>query len=140
MRLGSPSVPSELHTYPHSPLDIVLPPLPSPPPLLSSPGPWDLTKLTSDFHEAYHRFEDITSFFNDLARTFPHQTELVRVGQSAEGREILAIKIEQVGSVFGLPLLGCDKVLTDLVLNVYSPAGGRYGPVSSYRVRSTRAT
>lgn len=108
MRLSGPwnSVPSELDAFPHSPIDVAVPPISSAPLLAPKDSchrattpptePWDLTKLTSDFHESYHRFEDITVFVNELSRTFPHQVELVRVGQSAEGREILAIKIEQV--------------------------------------------
>lgn len=74
--------------------------IPPPPPLLGSShqsqADWDLTHLTSSFHSQYHRLEDITKFFNELSNAFPHLVELVRVGQSTEGREILAIKIEEV--------------------------------------------
>ena len=59
-------------------------------------SPYGLKNLDSPVHNAYHRIEEIGKYANDLARTFPHEVELVRLGQSTENREILGIRIEKV--------------------------------------------
>lgn len=101
MRLGSSELPHQLSSIPSSRLDIAVPqslyPSPPDPPADQHIPLWNLSHLETAFHEGYNRFENILEFANELSRTFPHLVELIKVGQSSEGREILAIKIEQPG-------------------------------------------
>ncbi|KAF8316152.1 hypothetical protein DL93DRAFT_2111686 [Clavulina sp. PMI_390] len=100
IHFASSQLPSQLSSFPQTSFSVEIPP-PTPSPLRPpSPHrtPWDLEHLDSGFHSSYHRFEDIVEFIDELARTFPRLVELVRVGQTAEGREILGIKIEEPGN------------------------------------------
>lgn len=98
MRLPSRFMPSELSSFQRSSLTFSI--SPRPPPISSHLStPLDLKHLTSVFHNDYHRLDEITEFVNELSRQFPRLVELVKVGQSVEGREILGIKIEQVRSL-----------------------------------------
>lgn len=55
---------------------------------------WELEDLeASTFHGEYHRMPEIIDFTNELARQYPKHIELVRLGQTTEAQEILAIRV-----------------------------------------------
>lgn len=67
------------------------PTLPTSPP---SPGANDTRlPLESDFHNSYHRLEDIYKFMEDLKEGWPELIEILPIGNSSEGREIKGIRI-----------------------------------------------
>ena len=115
MVLSSPFVPAQLASFEHSTARHSIPLIHRHPSLLP-PSKWDLHNLKTDFHSEYHRVEEVFAFSNELAKAFPHTVELVRLGQSSEDRELLAIRVEKasrcpwrsnlpliIPSVFGSP-------------------------------------
>ncbi|KAJ7616054.1 peptidase M14 [Roridomyces roridus] len=92
--LSSDSLPSELLTTPHELTNVSVPTLPT---------AWDWGEETdigslenSTFHSAYHPQNEIDSFMHSLARTYPEQVKIEHLGHSAEGREMLGVKISAV--------------------------------------------
>jgi len=53
----------------------------------------DLKSLNSTFHSDYHSSEEISTFLQELANTFPTTTSLFHIGNSYEGRPIEGVKI-----------------------------------------------
>lgn len=55
---------------------------------------WDLGTLSnSTYHAVYHPLYEVEEFMETLARTHPHLVKIVNLGHSAEGREMLAMRI-----------------------------------------------
>lgn len=92
LRLPTPYVPSLLSSFERQPIELTIPALPRPPYGTSS---WNLGWLSSTFHSEYHRLEGVMEFINELSEEYPRLVEIVRIGQSSEGREIIGIKIEE---------------------------------------------
>lgn len=64
--------------------------------------PWNLTSLqNSTYHSMYHPLYEIDNFMEDLAVTYPELVQLVNIGHSAEGREMLAMRISKPPSAAG---------------------------------------
>jgi hypothetical protein len=55
--------------------------------------PWNLSSLSTPFHETYHPLDDIYSFFDQLVAQFPGLTRRVDMGRTAEGRKIVGISL-----------------------------------------------
>jgi hypothetical protein len=101
MRLASPYLPAQLSGFEHSSLSFEVP---APTPCLGSALnvpkiSWDLTQLSTPFHADYHTVDEVLSFANQLATTFPHDIELVKLGQSFEDRDLLGIRIGKVSPI-----------------------------------------
>ncbi|PPQ67200.1 hypothetical protein CVT24_011271 [Panaeolus cyanescens] len=55
---------------------------------------WDLGSLdNSTFHDFYHPLYEVEAFLHQLADSHPEITRLVKLGHSAEGREMLGLTI-----------------------------------------------
>jgi extracellular matrix protein 14 len=93
LRLSTPYIPSALSGFERRPIVISVP-APSLPRHQSSS--WNLSELASEFHSEYHCLEEIMEFVNELSETYPCLVEVIRIGHSSEGREIIGIKIEVV--------------------------------------------
>ncbi|KAK7062712.1 hypothetical protein VNI00_000200 [Paramarasmius palmivorus] len=62
-------------------------------------GPWNLSSLTnSTFHQSYHPLYEIDQFIHQLASEYPHLVNVVHLGHSAEGREMLALRISSTSN------------------------------------------
>jgi hypothetical protein len=64
---------------------------------LPTTGPWNLTSLTTSYHDKYHPLEEINSFLQQLADEHSDLVELIKLGRSSEGRDILAVNIAKPG-------------------------------------------
>ena len=71
-------------------------PCPHPYPLPAT-GPWNLSSIESSFHDGYHPLSEIYSFSQQLAEEYADLVELVKLGRSGEGRDILALNIAKPG-------------------------------------------
>ncbi|KAJ7480262.1 peptidase M14 [Mycena galericulata] len=94
---NSPSLPESLLATPHAMSDIRVPP---PPQWVdadsadSNPDDWALDTLAnSTFHNAYHPQFEVDAFIHALARLHPAQVDVLRLGHSAEERELLGLRI-----------------------------------------------
>ncbi|KAJ7738017.1 peptidase M14 [Mycena olivaceomarginata] len=88
---SSPPLPTELLSIAHSVNNINIPE--SFEPRLGAEN-WDLSSLTnSTFHAEYHTQAEIDSFIHDMAQLHPTSATVFKLGYSAEGREMLGIKI-----------------------------------------------
>ncbi|KAF8964503.1 hypothetical protein BDZ97DRAFT_1815426 [Flammula alnicola] len=55
---------------------------------------WNVTSLqNTTFHESYHPLYEVQSFLNQLANAYPNITRVVKLGQSAEGRDMTGLTI-----------------------------------------------
>lgn len=86
--------PGELDAFEHTAIEHII----SSQSLEDSPrhpsSSWFLKSLeASTFHTEYHNLSQIMQFGDELAVTFPHQVELVKLGQTSEDRDIMAIRI-----------------------------------------------
>ncbi|KAI0746824.1 hypothetical protein C8Q80DRAFT_1104791 [Daedaleopsis nitida] len=85
-------------------LDLPLPeagsrPLSRPKDFAQSYGNWDITSFTNTtYHAIYHPLYEIENFMEDLAVTHPTLVELVQLGHSGEGREMVGLKISKDSS------------------------------------------
>lgn len=76
---------------------------------------WNITSLdNTTFHESYHPLDEVQSFIKQLADAYPHITQLVHIGQSAEGREMKGLTIStgpynMSSSLLGEGLRGANK-------------------------------
>jgi hypothetical protein len=122
MVLSPALLPPQFASFEHSTTRHSIPPNANPTSLVLSSN-WDLNHLRSDFHTEYHRVEEIFSFANELAKAFPLTIELVRLGQSSEGREILGIRVEKAS----LPPF---RLLLILIRDSASPPKRNSGPGS----------
>ncbi|MCC7290569.1 MAG: hypothetical protein IT449_00745 [Phycisphaerales bacterium] len=64
----------------------------------------------NEFFEAFRTYQEYASFLNSLASRFPSLAQVVRVGGSWEGRDLLAIRITGAGggSKPGVFYIGCQ--------------------------------
>ncbi|KAJ7466640.1 peptidase M14 [Mycena galericulata] len=92
----APSLPEALLATPHAMSDIGVPP----PRRVdadsadSNPDDWALDTLAnSTFHNAYHPQFEVDAFIHALARLHPAQVDVLRLGHSAEERELLGLRI-----------------------------------------------
>jgi Zinc carboxypeptidase len=92
LHLPTSYVPPVLSEFERHSIELTIPARSTPPYGSSS---WNVTQLGSEFHSEYHRLEEIRSFINELSETYPRLVEVVRIGQSSEGREIIGVKIEE---------------------------------------------
>ena len=64
--------------------------------LPSLPTAWNLTSLSnSTFHATYHTLPDIEDFITNLSELHPDLVEVVSIGHTAEGREMVALEISR---------------------------------------------
>ncbi|KAJ7451481.1 hypothetical protein B0H11DRAFT_1742818 [Mycena galericulata] len=103
---NAPSLPESLHATPHERSDIEVPP----PRRVdtdgadSNPDGWALYTLeNSTFHNAYHPQFEVDAFIHALARLHPAHVNVLRLGHSAEERELLGLRI------FAAPQNGFEK-------------------------------
>ncbi|KAF5372907.1 hypothetical protein D9758_001469 [Tetrapyrgos nigripes] len=55
---------------------------------------WNLSSLTNtSYHSAYHPLFEIDSFISEMVQEFPDEVSVVQLGHSAEGREMLGLKL-----------------------------------------------
>ena len=74
-------------------------PLSRPEHLASSYGNWNLTSLSNTtYHAFYHPLSEIENFMEDLATAHPSLVQLVPLGHSGEGREMVGLKISKDAS------------------------------------------
>ncbi|KAI0764918.1 hypothetical protein C8Q74DRAFT_1284717 [Fomes fomentarius] len=98
---ASPSHVDVLFEHADQKLDIPLPeagtiPLSRPEHLAFAYGNWDLSSLANTtYHAVYHPLYEIESFMEDLASSNPSLVQLVNLGHSSEGREMLGMKISK---------------------------------------------
>lgn len=80
------------HTHTHTKTNIPLPETPA----RVSRTDWNLTSLeNSTFHSVYHPLFEIDKFIIDIVASYPDVAQLVLLGHSGEGREILGLKISR---------------------------------------------
>ena len=61
---------------------------------LSTPRNWEAGAFAnSTYHALYHPLDEVVDFMGDLAAAHPTLVELVELGHSGEGREMLAMKL-----------------------------------------------
>lgn len=53
--------------------------------------------MNSTFHEFYHPLSDTEEFMHQLTLQFPNNTEVKRIGLSAEGRDLFALTVSKPG-------------------------------------------
>ncbi|KAI0682248.1 hypothetical protein C8Q76DRAFT_763657 [Earliella scabrosa] len=71
-------------------------PLSRPEHLASSYGNWNLTSLSNTtYHAFYHPLSEIENFMDDLATAHPSLVQLVPLGHSGEGREMVGLRISK---------------------------------------------
>ncbi|KAG8956993.1 putative metallocarboxypeptidase ecm14 [Tulasnella sp. 408] len=57
-------------------------------------GTWNLTSLHNcSFHNSFHDWLDISSFMQQMAEDYPDIVRVVRIGRTAEGRDIVGLDI-----------------------------------------------
>ncbi|KAJ7466645.1 peptidase M14 [Mycena galericulata] len=90
---NAPSLPEPLLATPHEMSDIGVPP-PGWVDAAKDPDDWALDTLAnSTFHNAYHPQFEVDAFIHALARLHPAQVNVLRLGHSAEERELLGLRI-----------------------------------------------
>ncbi|THU92100.1 hypothetical protein K435DRAFT_967814 [Dendrothele bispora CBS 962.96] len=58
---------------------------------------WNLSSLTNtSYHSVYHPLYEIDSFVHEMAKAYPEEASVVHLGHSAEGREMLGLKLARV--------------------------------------------
>ncbi len=98
---ASPSHVDVLFEHADQKLDIPLPeagtiPLSRPEHLAFTYGNWDLSSLANTtYHAVYHPLYEIESFMEDLSSSNPSLVQLVNLGHSSEGREMMGMKISK---------------------------------------------
>ncbi|KAL0567158.1 hypothetical protein V5O48_014833 [Marasmius crinis-equi] len=89
---GFGGLPKVLQEIPHEITSIPVPL--SPLSLSTSPGSWNVSSLANTtYHSSYHPLYEIDLFIRQLAEVFPSTVELVELGHSATGREMMGVKI-----------------------------------------------
>ncbi|KAF7322012.1 Zinc carboxypeptidase [Mycena kentingensis (nom. inval.)] len=84
-------LPRNLLTLPHSLSNVSYSPDP-----VRAATEWDLSSLqNTTFHDVYHSQTDVDAFLRQLADLNPGVVEVVELGHSAEGREMLGLKISK---------------------------------------------
>ncbi|KAF5391134.1 hypothetical protein D9757_003025 [Collybiopsis confluens] len=82
-------LPEKLQNIPHDISEIPLNPhLPA---VSSKPGQWNLSTndpANNTFHASYHSLYEIDLFIKELSTSFPKRARVIKLGHSAEGREI----------------------------------------------------
>lgn len=57
---------------------------------------WNLTSLhNTTFHSAYHPLKEINRFIHDLSALHPHSVKRIKLGHSAQGREMYGLRIRK---------------------------------------------
>ena len=57
---------------------------------------WQVSTFTnSTYHALYHPLYEIEDFMNEMARSYPDLVELVNLGHTGEGREMVAMKLSK---------------------------------------------
>ncbi|KIK63962.1 hypothetical protein GYMLUDRAFT_40174 [Collybiopsis luxurians FD-317 M1] len=62
-------------------------------------APWNLSTVgpaNNTFHSNYHPLHEIDQFMNEISVAFPETVEVFELGHTAQGREMLGIKISKV--------------------------------------------
>lgn len=71
------------------------------PKLLSQPmsfSQWNLSGIgpkNNTFHDSYHPLHEIDMFISELVDSFPELVTVIKLGHSAEGREMLGVKLSR---------------------------------------------
>ncbi|ESK86962.1 zinc carboxypeptidase [Moniliophthora roreri MCA 2997] len=87
-------IPSSLSSYPHTFSQI-----PLSTPHVSSDEPWNLSSLVNTtYHASYHPLYEIDQFIHDLAELYPGVVSVLHLGHSAQGREMLGLKIAKLNN------------------------------------------
>ncbi|KAF7969474.1 hypothetical protein HWV62_27265 [Athelia sp. TMB] len=91
---GAAAFEDHLADYAHSAHSI---PIPAPHTPSTSPARdslnWTSSPASSIFHDDYHPLHEIESFMSELAQEHPDIVQVVRVGISGKGRELLGVRI-----------------------------------------------
>ncbi|KAF9531472.1 hypothetical protein CPB83DRAFT_849072 [Crepidotus variabilis] len=88
---GGPSLPDELKKLTRTSWIV---PAAQPEPLVRVSTEWNVsTVVNSTFHDNYHPIEEVKDFMKQLVAVYPSTTQLTNFGQTAEGRELLALTI-----------------------------------------------
>ncbi|KAJ7343834.1 hypothetical protein DFH08DRAFT_871334 [Mycena albidolilacea] len=96
------SLPSALLSIPHSASNISVA-IPHPGPREVKPADWNLSSLeNSTFHSTFHRQSETDEFIQELARLHPESVTIEQLGHTAEGREMLGMKISKSASASGM--------------------------------------
>ncbi|RPD65540.1 hypothetical protein L226DRAFT_530887 [Lentinus tigrinus ALCF2SS1-7] len=96
-----PSHVDVLFNHPDQVLELPLPaagsiPLSHPEVLAGSSGKWNLGSLSnSTYHSVYHPLYEINEFMEEMARAYPNLVQLVDLGHTGEGREMIAMKLSK---------------------------------------------
>lgn len=60
-------------------------------------GSWDLSTVSNcSFHASYHEYDEIIAFTQQLAEDFPKLVEIVKLGRTHEGRDVVAINVGKI--------------------------------------------
>ncbi|KAI0693939.1 hypothetical protein C8T65DRAFT_585358 [Cerioporus squamosus] len=63
-------------------------------------GKWNLSSLSnSTYHAVYHPLYEIEDFMGEMARAHPNLVQLVNIGHTGEGREMIAMRLSQEAPV-----------------------------------------
>ncbi|KAF7292987.1 Zinc carboxypeptidase [Mycena indigotica] len=90
-----PNLPVTLLTVPHTTTNITYPT----PPFARTQQEWDLSTLqNTTFHNEYHSQSEVDLFLRKLVELHPQTVSLVELGHTAEGREMLGLKISKVAN------------------------------------------
>lgn len=54
---------------------------------------FNLTTISTPYHDSYHSYENITEFLFELVKTFPETAKTFSLGKSAEGRDVWGLRI-----------------------------------------------
>ncbi|EMD36297.1 hypothetical protein CERSUDRAFT_51898, partial [Gelatoporia subvermispora B] len=89
--------PLSLVDVPHVTTSIPRPHIePSSSEFITTGASWNLTSLSNTtYHSAYHPLYEIEGFMQELESLYPDIVQLAYIGHSAEGREMLAMKISK---------------------------------------------
>nr|GAT47949.1 zinc carboxypeptidase [Mycena chlorophos] len=89
-------LPDALKGFPHSLSRVSVPSLPSP----LSAGNWDLSSLANTtFHDEWHPQDEVDAFILNLAVLHPERVTVLELGHTAEGREMLGLKVSSGAAV-----------------------------------------
>ncbi|RDX54557.1 hypothetical protein OH76DRAFT_1373345 [Lentinus brumalis] len=59
-------------------------------------GQWNLSSLSnSTYHSVYHPLYEIEDFMGEMTRAYPNLVQLVNIGHTGEGREMVAMKLSK---------------------------------------------
>ncbi|KAG8875177.1 putative metallocarboxypeptidase ecm14 [Tulasnella sp. 331] len=96
---SSVSVPSYFNTRNHTTITPTTETLSSSSaPSAAKSGPWNASSLSAcTFHNVYHTQSEIYSFIHQLAEENSDVAELITLGRTSEGRDILALSISKHG-------------------------------------------